>query len=126
MKRALLALALVAGCESSPSPARAPERSKADSCEASLDAEFQAFASTRGSCGTAAECSIVQAECPLTSVAVRWTQADGVVAERDRLVQEAARRGSCSACPDRAAPPALPSCVDGHCELALPTLDDGR
>ena len=124
MTRALIVLALVGACEGS--RAKNPESPPAGSCEASLDAAFRAFASTRASCGAASECSIVRAECPLASVAVRWTQADGVVAERDRLVAEAARRGSCGTCPERAAPPPLPSCVDGRCELALPTLGEER
>jgi hypothetical protein len=118
----LVGAALVA-CESP--RARAPAGRGSDSCEARLDATFQAFASTRRSCSTSAECSIVRADCPLKSVAVRWTQADQVVLERERLLAEAAHGGSCAACADGAAPPPVASCVDGGCTLSLPTLGDG-
>ena len=110
-------------CESPRAPhATAPA---SGACDARRDATFRAFASTRASCSTSAECSIVRAECPLTSVAVRWTQADQVVSERCRLLTEATRTGSCADCTSQAPPP-VASCVDGQCELALPTLGDGH
>jgi len=124
--RAVLAFTLVVaaplGCDKP--RAQAPVGAGSGSCEARLDAEFQAFASTRTGCSTSAECSIVRADCPLNGVAVRWTQADQVVAERERLLAEAARSGACAACADGVAPPPVASCVNGGCTLALPTLGE--
>jgi len=119
----MLVGAAALGC--SPPPAPSAAQQSPGTCNPRLHATFQAFASTRAACSTSAECSIVRADCPLESVAVRWTQADQVVSERDRLLAESARTESCADCASSSAPP-VASCVDGQCALALPTLGDER
>ena len=83
--------------------------------------ELRAYADTRRACVRSEECSIVLADCPLHSVAVSWGRADEVVAKRDAILARAGGAGCDSTAAAPAAPP-VASCLDGQCELVLPTL----